>query len=246
MSLAVTHFDHEYATLFRNDGQMSFTGVSDASGVAAGTRSYVGWGDCFFDFDNDGWADLFLVNGHVYPQVDKGKIGSMYHEPKLLFLNQRDGTFKNISKLVGPAVQIPQVSRGLAMGDLFNDGRIEIVVENLTGQPMILQPRGGEKNHWINFSLEGTKSNRLALNARVKATVGDLVQTGEVLSGGSYLSQNDLRIHFGLGSHTRVDKIEVQWPDDKKDTFNDLEADRFYSMREGEGIISSQQSKMVH
>jgi len=246
MSLAVTHFDHEYATLFRNDGQMSFTGVSDASGVAAGTRSYVGWGDCFFDFDNDGWVDLFVVNGHVYPQVDKGKIGSMYREPKLLFLNQRDGTFKDISKLVGPAIQIPQVSRGLAMGDLFDDGKVEIVVENLTGQPMILQPRGGEKNHWISFSLEGTKSNRLALNARVKATAGDLVQTGEVLSGGSYLSQNDLRIHFGLGSHTRVEKIEVQWPDGKKDTFNDLEADRFYSMREGEGIISSQQSKMVH
>jgi len=246
MSLAVTHFDHEYATLFRNDGHMSFTGVSDASGVAAGTRSYVGWGDCFFDFDNDGWIDLFLVNGHVYPQVDKGKIGSMYHEPKLLFLNQRDGTFKDISKLVGPAVQIPQVSRGLAMGDLFNDGRVEIVVENLTGQPMVLQPRGGEKNHWISFSLEGTKSNRLALNARVKSTAGDLVQTGEVLSGGSYLSQNDLRIHFGLGSHTRVDKVEVQWPGGKKDTFNDLEADRFYSMREGEGIISSQRSQISH
>ena len=241
MSLAVTHFDHEYATLFRNDGQMSFTGVSEASGIAPGTRSYVGWGDCFFDFNNDGWADLFIVNGHVYPQIDKGQIGSMYHEPKLLFLNQQNGTFKDISKLVGPAIQIPQVSRGLAMGDLFNDGRIEVVVENLTGQPMILQAQGGKQNHWISFALEGTKSNRLALNARVKATAGDLVQTGEVLSGGSYLSQNDLRIHFGLGDHTRVDKVEVSWPDGKKDTLNNLEADRFYSVREGDGIISSQQ-----
>jgi hypothetical protein len=246
MSLAVSHFDHEYTTLYRNDGQMSFTGVSEESGIAAGTRSYVGWGDCFFDFDNDGWADLLVVNGHVYPQVDTGRIGSMYREPKLLFLNQRNGTFKNISKLAGPAIQIPQVSRGLAMGDLFNDGKVEIVVENLTGRPMILAPKGGERNHWISFSLEGTKSNRLALNARIKATAGDLVQTGEVLSGGSYLSQNDLRIHFGWGSHTQVDAVEVQWPDGKKEILNHLDCDRFYAIREGQGVISSQPLHALH
>ncbi len=152
------------------------------------------------------------MNGHVYPQVDSLDIIGKYREPKLLFLNQRNGTFKDVSKLVGPAIQIPQVSRGVAVGDLFNDGRLDIVIENLEGKPMILEPQGGTQNHWISFELEGTKSNRLALNARVKATAGDLVQTDEVLSGGSYLSQNDLRIHFGLGDRQRVDKVEIFWP----------------------------------
>ena len=167
------------------------------------TTPYVGWGDAFFDFDNDGWLDLFLVNGHVYPQVDSIDITAKYREPGLLFLNQRNGTFKNISNLVGPAFKLPQVSRGVAIGDLFNDGRLDIVIENLKGGPMILQPQGGPANHWITFALGGSQEQRLALNARVKATAGDLVQTGEVLSGGSYLSQNDLRIHFGLGSKDR-------------------------------------------
>lgn len=249
MSLVISHFDNDYAALFRNDGGMNFTDASDASGIARSTRSYVGWGDAFFDFDNDGWPDLFLVNGHVYPQMDNGHIEIMYREPKLLFLNQRDGTFKDISKLAGPAIQIPQVSRGLAMGDLFNDGKIDMVVENLVGQPMVLQPKGGPANHWISFELEGVKSNRLALNARVRATAGDLVQMGEVLSGGSYLSQNDLRIHFGLGSHERVDKVDVLWPDGAKEALTNLEADRFYYLREGAGIVmvkKPQAEKMKH
>jgi hypothetical protein len=243
MSLLISHFDNEYAALYRNDGNMNFTDMSDASGIAEGTRGYVGWGDGFFDFNNDGWLDFFLVNGHVYPQVDSAHIGTTYLEPKLLFLNQRNGAFKNISKLVGPAIQIPQVSRGLAIGDLFNDGRLDLVVENLTGEPMILRPEGGAKNHWISFQLEGTKSNRLALNARVRATAGDLVQLGEVLSGGSYLSQSDLRIHFGLGSHDHLDKAEILWPDGTKQTFEDLSADRFYFVREGQSPTSSVMSQ---
>src|SRR3984885_8138583 len=240
MSLLISHFDNEYAALYRNDGNMNFTDMSDASGIAEGTRGYVGWGDGFFDFNNDGWLDFFLVNGHVYPQVDSAHIGTTYLEPKLLFLNQRNGAFKNISKLVGPAIQIPQVSRGLAIGDLFNDGRLDLVVENLTGEPMILRPEGGAKNHWISFQLEGTKSNRLALNARVRATAGDLVQLGEVLSEGTYLSQSDLRIHFGLGDHAHIDKAQILWPDGKTETLTNLIADRFYSVREGAGVVASQ------
>ncbi len=233
-SLAITHFNDEYTALFRNDGKMSFSDVSYASGIAPATTPYVGWGDAFFDFDNDGWPDLFLVNGHVYPQVDGLDITAKYREPGLLFLNQRDGTFKNISNLVGPAIQTPQVSRGVAVGDLFNDGRLEIVIENLKGGPMILQPQGGPTNHWIGFALEGTKSNRLALNARVKAIAGDLVQTGEVLSGGSYLCQNDLRIHFGLGSKDHVDRVEILWPDGKMEVRSNLAADRSYTIKEAE------------
>jgi enediyne biosynthesis protein E4 len=242
-SIAVTHFSDEYTALFRNDGKMSFSDVSFASGIAPSTTPYVGWGDAFFDFVSDGWLDLFLVNGHVYPQVDTGEAGPKYREPALLFLNQHNGTFKEVSKLVGPALQTPRVSRGVAVGDLFNDGRIDIVIENLQGLPTILRPQGGPSNHWISFQLEGTKSNRLALNARVRATAGDLVQTEEVLSGGSYLSQNDLRIHFGLGSRERVDKVEIFWPAEKTETLTNLTADRFYSVKEGEGVVRIEKAK---
>ena len=239
MSLLISHFDNEYAALYRNNGDLTFTDISIASGIAKGTRGYVGWGDAFVDFDNDGWEDFFLVNGHVYPQVDSLHSRLKYFEPKLLFLNQRDGRFADISKLAGAAIQVPQVSRGLAVGDLFNDGKLEAVVENLVGRPMILRPEGGPRNHWISFQLEGVKSNRLALNARVRAVAGDLVQSSEVISGGSYLSQNDLRIHFGLDKHERVDKAVVFWPDGRVETLTNLSADRFYAVREGAGVISS-------
>jgi hypothetical protein len=131
----------------------------------------------------------------------------------------------------------------VATGDLFNDGRIDIVIENLKGGPTILQPQGGPSNHWISFELVGTKSNRLALNARVKVTAGDLVQTSEVLSGGSYLSQNDLRLHFGLGGRERVDKVEIFWPTGKVETLTDLAADHLYDVKEGEGIIPAERSR---
>src|SRR5439155_20877411 len=167
LSIAITHFNDEYTALLRNDGTMNFSDVSYASDIAPATTPYVGWGVAFLNFNNDGWPDLLLVNGHVYPQVDSLDITAKYREPGLLFLNHRDGTFKNISNLVRPAIQTPQVSRGMAVGDLFNDGRLDIVMENLKGGPMIHQPQGGPTNHWISFALEGTKSNRFALNARV-------------------------------------------------------------------------------
>ena len=239
MSLVLSHFDIEYAALYRNQGAMNFADESILSGIARGTQGYVGWGDAFVDFSNDGWQDFFLVNGHVYPQVDSIARATRYLEPKLLFLNQHDGTFRNISTQVGPALQTEQVSRGLAIGDLFNDGRMEAVVENLVGQPMILRPEGGPPNHWISFQLQGSKGNRLALNARVRASSGDLIQLGEVISGGSYLSQHDLRIHFGLGNHPSLDRAEILWPDGKKELLTNLAADRFYVVREGEGVIST-------
>jgi enediyne biosynthesis protein E4 len=239
ISLLITHFDNEYAALYRNDGNMTFTDVSAASGLLKATRGYVQWGDAFVDFSNSGWLDALLVSGHVYPQVDGIPQGPKYREPKILLLNQRNGKLRDISKDVGPALQIPQVSRGMAVGDLFNDGKMEVVVENLVGRPMILRPVGGEQNHWISFQLEGTKSNRLALNARVRATAGDLVQVGEVFSGGSYLSQNDLRLHFGLAQHDRLDRAEVRWPDGEVEILKDVAADRHYIVRERVGVISS-------
>jgi len=238
MSILVSHFDIEYAALYRNDGKMNFSDTSIASGIARGTQGYVGWGDAFVDFDNDGWLDFFLVNGHVYPQVDSLRRSTSYREPKFLFLNQKDGTFRNVSRRVGKDIQIEQVSRGVAIGDLFNDGRMEAVVENLVGEPMILRPEGAPKNHWISFQFEGAKCNRLALNTRVRAISGDLVQLGEVLGGASYLSQHDLRVHFGLGTHTHLDQAEILWPDGKREVLPNLAADTFYVVREGEGVVS--------
>ncbi len=239
MSILVTHFDSEYGALYRNDGKMSFTEVSGPSGVTRGTRGYVQWGDAFVDFDNDGWLDVFIVSGHVYPQVDSVPNGPKYREPMVLLQNQRNGTFKDISKDAGPVIPVPRVSRGLAVGDLFNDGRVEAVVENLVGQPLILRPEGDKHNHWISFGLEGVRCSRLALNARVRVTSGQLVQSGEVLSGGSYLSQNDLRLHFGLGGCEKVEKAEILWPNGAVDTLTDLAVDRFYLVREGVGVVSS-------
>jgi enediyne biosynthesis protein E4 len=207
--------------------------------VTRATRGYVQWGDAFVDFDNDGWPDVLMVSGHVYPQVDSVPSGPKYREPMVLLQNQRNGRFRDISKDVGPVIQVPRVSRGLAVGDLFNDGRVEAVVENLVGRPLILRPEGDAHNHWVSFELEGVKCNRLALNARVRVTAGGMVQLGEVFSGGSYLSQNDLRLHFGLGASEKVDKAEILWPDGTVESLPNLAADRFYSVREGAGVVSS-------
>ncbi len=239
MSILITHFSDEYAALYRNDGEMSFTDVSHAAGVARPTVPYVGWGDAFLDLDNSGWLDIILVNGHVYPQVDNAKLGTSYREPKLVFQNKRNGTFENISALTGSAVSIPQVSRGLAVGDLFNRGRVDIVVENLTGAPMILESKSNPTHHWVGFELEGSPANRLALNARVRVTLGKQQQLGEIRSGGSYLSQSDLRLHFGLGDAARIDDVEVLWPNGNSQVFHDVAADRFYHLKQGESLAQS-------
>ncbi|MEO8735100.1 MAG: CRTAC1 family protein [Edaphobacter sp.] len=236
MSLVVTHFSDEYAAMYRNDGGMTFSDVSRSAGISRASSPYVGWGDAFLDLDNAGREDLILVNGHVYPQVDSVKMGTRYKEPKLVFLNRQDGTFEDVSAESGEAVLVPQVSRGLAVGDLFNRGRLDVVVENLTGGPMILDARSDPANHWVSFDLEGSPRNRLALNARMWVTTGKLRQMDEVRSGGSYLSQSDLRLHFGLGRTQRIDKVEVLWPNGERQTFENVAGDRFYHLKEGEGL----------
>ena len=237
-SMAITHFSEQYLEVFRNDGNLNFTDVSNISRIARATTHVVGWGDAFYDPDNDGWLDLIAVNGHVYPQVDDAKIGVYFREPSQLFLNQRDGTFRDVSSQAGPALKVPRVGRGLAVGDLFNDGNQEVVVEDLDGEPVIWRTEGGPRNHWIGFELAGTKSNKLALNARLEVRAGDLTQTDEVRSGGSYLSQNDLRLHFGLGDRRRADRVVISWPSGATETLTNLEADRAYCLREGAGIVS--------
>jgi hypothetical protein len=236
-SIHVTNFEDQNNSLYRNDGTMSFTEVSYAAGIGTVTVPYLGWGTGCVDLDNDGWPDLFVVNGHVYPQVDAFKAGAKYQQRKLVFLNKRNGTFEDVSNILGPALSVPQASRGAALGDLDNDGDIDVVVENIDGAPMILRNDGGNQKHWISLELLGSKSNRLAIGAKVKAVTGTLVQVDEVRSGGSYLSQNDSRIHFGLGSAAEVDRIEIRWPSGRTDSIQNLSADRFYLIKEGEGVF---------
>lgn len=236
-SIYVTNFSDENDLLYRNEGDWNFKEVSYAAGVALPSLPWVKWGTAFVDFDNDGWLDLIAVSGHVYPQVDSLPSGGGYREPKLLQLNQKDGTFCDASDQAGSALMERRVSRGLAAGDLFNDGNVDVVVGDIDGAPMILRNRGIPGRHWVSFELAGTRSNRLALNARVSISAGGMTQTDEVHSGGSYLSQNDLRLHFGLGSANKIEKVMIHWPSGRIETINDLAADKFYSVLEGQGIV---------
>jgi hypothetical protein len=239
-SLYVTNFSDEYDLLFRNDGSWNFTDVSYPSGVALPSLPWVKWGTAFVDVDNDGWLDLIAVSGHVYPQVDTLPSGAGYREPKLLQLNQRDGTFCDASTQAGPALQEKRVSRGLAVADLFNDGNMDVVIGDIDGAPMLLRNHGVPGAHWISFELAGTKSNRLALNARVEIVAGGMTQTEEIHSGGSYLSQNDLRVHFGLGAAQKIDRVEIRWPSGKIETLPAMTVDQFYSVLEGQGIVPAE------
>jgi hypothetical protein len=214
--------------------------MSYKSGEALPSVPYVKWGNAFADLDNDGWLDLIAVTGHVYPQSASLPATAGYAEPKLLQLNQKDGTFCDASGQAGPAIAERRVSRGLSVGDLFNNGQLDIVVEDLDGKPMILRNPGVPGNHWVSFELAGTKSNRLAIGARLKIVAGGMTQTAQIHSGGSYLSQHDLRVHFGLGPATRIDSLEIRWPSGSVDVVKDMTADKFYSVLEGKGIVPAE------
>ena len=239
-SLYTTNFADEYDDLYRNDGNWNFIDVSYKSGIALPSLPWVKWGTAFVDFDNDGWLDLIAVSGHVYPQVDSLPSGGGYRQPKLFHLNQTDGTFCDAGDLAGPALQEKRVSRGLAVGDLFNDGNVDVVIGDLDGAPLILKNHGVPGRHWVSFELAGTKSNRLAIGARLKIVAGGMTQTEEIHSGGSYLSQNDLRVHFGLNAATKIESVEIRWPSGKIETLKDLDADKFYSVLEGQGIVPAE------
>lgn len=236
-SIFITNFADEYNTLYRNEGNYDFRDVSYASGVALPSLPWVKWGTAFADLDNDGWLDLISVNGHVYPQVDALPSGARYREPKLLQMNQGNGTFCDASDQAGPALQQPRVSRGLAVADLFNSGNLDLVIGDIDGSPMLLRNRGVPGRHWVGFELFGTKSNRLAIGAKLKLTAGGVTQTSSVQSGGSYLSQSDLRVHFGLGTATKIDSVEITWPSGAREVLRDLAADRSYTVEEGSGIV---------
>lgn len=238
MAIFVTNFVDEPNTLYRNEGDYNFTDVSFNSKVAQSARPFVGWGTGFFDLDNDTWLDLLVVNGHVYPQMDQISSGMGYRQRKLLHINRGDGTFCDAGTQAGTALQELKVSRGAAFGDLDNDGHIDIVIGELDSSPMILRNDGGDKsNHWITLELAAKTGNPLAIGARIKVTTGNVTQTEDIRSGGSYISQNDLRVHFGLGKATKADTIEIRWNSGKTEILKDVSADKFYSVLEGEGIV---------
>ncbi|TAM84439.1 MAG: CRTAC1 family protein [Acidobacteria bacterium] len=236
-ALFVTNFSEEYNALYRNDSKLEYTDVSYASKTASISIPYLGWGTAFFDYDNDGWLDLIVVNGHVYPQVDQADLGTSYRQRILLFHNNRDGTFSEVASDCGHALMVPRVSRGVAFGDIDNDGDIDIVIENLDGKPTVLRNDGGNRNNWISIRLQGNGPNRDAIGAKVKVVAGDLVQWGEVRAGGSYLSASDLRLHFGLEKRTSIDLIEIHWMDGTVESVKGVPVNHFVTLHEGKGIV---------
>ena len=236
VSIIVTNFSQEGASLFYNDGKTGFDDIGSSAGILLPTFPYVGWGTSFLDMDNDGWPDLFIANGHAYPQMESVKGGVPYREPLLLFRNKRDRTFEDVTALSGLDKLPRHARRGAAFGDVNNDGKIDVMLLNVGEPPTLLINRTATSDHAIMFQLVGTKSNKAAIGARVTVTAGDLAQFNEVRGGSSYCSQNDLRLHFGLGAHASVNTIEIAWPGGEKETLHDLHADFIYKIVEGRGV----------
>ena len=236
IDLFVTNFAEQYNTLYRNLGDGVFTDLSRASQVAAGSVPLVGWGTSFFDADHDGWLDLLVVNGHVYPQVEGAFPGGAYRQPKLFYRNRGDGTFAEESTTRSTALAQRRASRGAAWGDYDNDGDLDLLVNELDGSPMLLRNEGGNRaGSWLSLKLEGTRSNRSAIGARVTLRAGSRRYVDEVRAGGSYLSHSDRRLHFGLGSATHVDEIEIQWPSGVVETLPRQAVNQFLTLREPAG-----------
>ena len=232
-SLFKTNFAEEYNSLFHNDGD-HFTDVSFRSKTAASSIPFVGWGTAFFDYDNDGLLDLIAVNGHVYPQMDQASRGASagYRQRKLLYHNRGDGTFDEVASQFGSALTEPRVSRGLAVGDLDNDGRLDLVVNDLDGSPQILHNELVDAGHWLLVKLVGKGSNTDAIGAVVRVKAGKLSLMRLVQSGTSYLSQDDMRRHFGLGPEARADSLEVLWPDGTTTKLENVKADQLVEIKQ--------------
>jgi hypothetical protein len=229
-----TNFSDDTSTLYRNNGNGTFDDVTFAAGLGLYTR-YLGWGTMFLDFDNDGWPDLLLVNGHVYPEVDRQNLGSSYEEPRILYHNNGNKTFTDVSAQAGPGITAVHAGRGLAIGDLWNDGRISAVISNMNAPPSLLVNQVRSLNHWIGLRLQGTKSNRDGIGARVTVKVGPRVLVDEVRSGSSYDSNNDIRVHFGLGAAAKMDSIQVRWPSGLVEQFDGTSVDAIHTLKEGSG-----------
>lgn len=229
-----TNFSDDTPTLYHNEGGGMFADRTLRARLGVHTR-YLGWGTGFLDYDNDGWKDIFIANGHVYPEVDKFGMDTRYRQPKLLFRNLADGTFEDVSERSGESLLVPRAGRGAAFGDYDNDGDVDVLVNNMNDLPSLLRNDGGNNNRWLLVQAVGTRSNRSGIGARVTIFYGQEQQTDEVRSGGSWASQNDLRVHFGLGSVEEIDRLEIRWPSGLVETLRSVRTNQKVTIREGTG-----------
>jgi hypothetical protein len=236
LNIFVTEFVDQSDSLYHNNGDDGFADVTWRTGIGQPSHQYVGWGTGFFDMDNSGWLDIFVANGHVYPQVDTIPNAAHFKQPMLLFRNKHDGTFEESAAAVGLSDIPLQSRRGAAFGDINNDGCVDIVTLNVGEPPSLLLNHCQNGNHRVLFRLQGTKSNRLAIGARVTVKAGGITQFSEVKGGSSYISQNDLRQHFGLGKSDKMDEVTVRWPNGESEILRGLPADFIYTIVEGQGI----------
>ncbi len=231
-----TNFAGDTSSLYHNAGKGIFDDVTFPAGLGLNTR-WLGWGCSFVDVDNDGWPDIFLVNGHVYPEVEKLTTEAGYAQRKVLYHNLQNGRFADVSDMAGEAIAKPNASRGAAVGDYDNDGDMDILINSVNGPPELLRADSSNQNNWIAIKTIGVKSNRDGIGVRIKLLTLDGSQIDEVRSGGSYYSQNDLRVHFGLGRNQRVKTIEIRWPSGQVDTLTDLAVNQLVTVKEGVGIV---------
>jgi len=232
LDIVKTNFSDDSPNLYRNNGNGTFSDKVFEAGLGR-HRNYLGWGVIFADFDNDGWADLLLVNGHLTAEIDGAQSDSRFRQGKIFYRNLQNGKFADLSESSGPGLSANHSSRGAAAADIRNDGNLAVVVNEIHEAPSLLVSEPRSKNHWIGIRTVGTKSNRDGIGARVEVTAGKLRLVDEVRSGGSYLSQNDLRIHFGLGTATRIDDLTVRWPSGRVDHWTGIAADRQIVAEEG-------------
>ncbi len=231
--LFVTNFSDQHNTIYHKNQDGTFTDLSRQTKTAGVSMPYVGWGTRFFDYDNDGWLDLIVVNGHVYPQIEGAYPGGMYRQRKLFYRNLRNGTFAEIASDLGTALLEKRASRGAAFGDYDNDGDLDLIVNDLDGPPMLLRNDGGNTaGNWIILKLTGTKSNRNAAGAKVELSAGGLRQIEEVRAGDSYISHSDWRLHFGLGAAKKVDEIKITWPGGKVEKLSGVDVNRIVRITE--------------
>ena len=231
-----TNFSGDTSTLYHNTGKAVFDDVTFPAGVGTTTR-WLGWGCGFLDADNNGWLDVFLVNGHVYPEVEKLTTDAGYAQRKVLYRNLQNGRFEDVSDKAGAPILEPSAARGCAFGDYDNDGDVDILINPVNAAPELLRCDSTNQNGWITIKAVGVKTNRDGIGARIKCVTEDGTQIDEVRSGGSYYSQNDLRVHFGLGKNRKVKTLEIRWPSGQVDTLADIAANQFITVKEGAGIV---------
>ena len=240
LDLYISDFQKASDHIWHNEGKGSFEEVSNRLGITVPTHDVLSFGGGFFDYDNDGWLDLFIANGHVYPEVEQSAEKAAFKQINSLFHNDGKGKFVETTKAAGDGFRRPFVGRGVAFGDFDNNGFVDLVVGNNGGPPLLLHNGGGTGNHFVNFRLVGAKSNRDAMGARIRIVAGGMPQVREIYGGGSYLSQSDLRANFGIGTGKRVDTVQVSWPSGQTQSFRDVDADKFYQIEEGRRDIGLQ------